>query len=429
MSSKWYKIDNAGKIFPTVWSKEERSSFRLSAVLKDEVDESLLKIAVTKALQRFPTFNVKLRRGFFWYYLEANNKEPIIEVDKNIFSKITLKTLDGYLFKVTYYGRRVAIDIFHAITDGKGGMEFFKCILYYYFELLGGIFENKGEILTHELEQFYDEKEDSFIRNYNKKDIIKFNEPKVHKIKNVRMYGKGRFGVYHTILSVSQIKEVCRKYDCTVTEYISSCMLQSIYQNEYNDLTKDEIYTLFVTVNARKYFNSKTLRNFALFIRSSSKFKDNMEFTDFINESKTFFKRELTKERLQSRIVQNVNIEKNFFVRALPLFLKILVMKIGYKFLADDLDTMNFSNLGVVNCPAGFEKYIERFEFILGASKSLPMGATCISYNDTLVYTASLACLEKNLLKKVLDQFVKDGLECVIEMNDLEVEDEEMSEL
>ena len=54
-------------------------------------------------------------------------------------------------------------------------MEFFKCILYYYFELLGGIFENKGEILTHELEQIYDEKEDSFIRNYNKKDIIKFN--------------------------------------------------------------------------------------------------------------------------------------------------------------------------------------------------------------------------------------------------------------
>ena len=103
MSSKWYKIDNAGKIFPTVYSKEERSSFRLSAVLKDEVDEHLLKIALTKALQRFPTFNVKLRRGFFWYYLENNTKEPIVELDRNIFSKITLKSEDEYLFKFIFF--------------------------------------------------------------------------------------------------------------------------------------------------------------------------------------------------------------------------------------------------------------------------------------------------------------------------------------
>ena len=104
-------------------------------------------------------------------------------------------------------------------------------------------------------------------------------------------------------------------------------------------------------------------------------------------------------------------------------------MKIGYKYLADDLDTMNFSNLGLVKCPEGFERYLERFEFILGASKSMPMSASAISYNDTLVFTSSLVCLEKNLLKKVLDQFVKDGIECIIEMNDLEVEDEKMSEL
>ena len=77
----------------------------------------------------------------------------------------------------------------------------------------------------------------------------------------------------------------------------------------------------------------------------------------------------------------------------------------------------------------GFEKYIERFEFVLGASKSLPMGVTAVSYNDTLVMTASLACLEKNLLKKVIDQFVKDDITCTIEMNDLEVEDEEMFKL
>jgi len=426
VGTKWYKIDNAGKIFPTVWSLAERNSFRLSAVLKDEIDESLLSIALDKALQRFPTFGVRLRRGFFWYYLEKNPLKPIIRKDTNIFSTIDLTGNNGYLFSLTYYGRRLAIDIFHTISDGTGGLEFFKCILYYYFELLGGVFQNNGEILTNELEQYYDEKDDSFLKNYDKLVKKTPKEPKGYKITGGTYYEKGRFGLFHVLMNVDELKAVSKKYNATITEYLSACLLQSIYKNEYNEKTKKEIFNLFVAVNVRKYFNSKTLRNFALFIRSYTKFKDNMTFEEILSDVKDFFKNELTKEKMQARLVQNVKLEKNIFVRIIPLFIKKYAMRLGYKLMASTIDTMNFSNLGIARCPEGFENYVERFEFVLGASKSLPMNASSISYNNTFVLSLSISTLERELPRCVINQLVKDGIDITIETNDLEVQDEEM---
>lgn len=76
MSEKWYKIDNAGKIFPTIWNKNESSSFRISAVLKNEIDESLLMPALKSAMGRFPTFCVKLKEDYFGIILKKIMRCP-----------------------------------------------------------------------------------------------------------------------------------------------------------------------------------------------------------------------------------------------------------------------------------------------------------------------------------------------------------------
>ena len=189
--------------------------------------------------------------------------------------------------------------------------------------------------------------------------------------------------------------------------------------------------TLNITIyfspnNTQTYFNSKTLRNFALFIRSYTKFKDNTSFEEILSDVKDFFKNELTKEKMQARLVQNVKLEKNIFVRIIPLFIKKYAMRLGYKLMASTIDTMNFSNLGIARCPEGFENYVERFEFVLGASKSLPMNASSISYNNTFVLSLSISTLERELPRCVINQLVKDGIDITIETNDLEVQDEEM---
>ena len=41
MSEKWYKLDNAAKIFPAISHNDSSNYFRLSAVLKEEVKPEL----------------------------------------------------------------------------------------------------------------------------------------------------------------------------------------------------------------------------------------------------------------------------------------------------------------------------------------------------------------------------------------------------
>lgn len=422
LSEKWYKIDNAGKIFPTIWNKNSPNSFRLSAVLKSEVEVSLLEPALKQALERFPTFCVKLRRGLFWYYFEKNNQKPIIrEEPPIIFSEIHPYKNNGYLFSLNYYGKRLSIDIFHALTDGTGGLEFFKCILYNYLEQLGGKFENKGQIITNDFEKVLDETQDSFLHNYDKQAEKILKEPKGHKLSGT-YYSEGRLGVIHTIMNVQELKAVAKKYDSTITEYLGACFLEALYKTEYNKKTKEKVFNLFVAVNVRKYFDSRTLRNFALFIRTHSKFNDQTTFEEIIEAVKIVFKQELTKEKMQARIMQNVRLEKNFFVRILPLFIKKQAMKIGYKILGSSIDTVNFSNLGICNLPKGCEEYVDRIEFVITASRTTPINASSITYNDKFVLTFTTAILECNLEKTVIDRFVAEGLNVTIETNDLEVE-------
>ena len=52
--------------------------FRYSATLADEVDEAALQRALEQAVELFPGFNVRLRSGMFWHYLEQSDEPPAV---------------------------------------------------------------------------------------------------------------------------------------------------------------------------------------------------------------------------------------------------------------------------------------------------------------------------------------------------------------
>ena len=81
--ASWRRLDNSAKIFPIASSKKYSSVFRLSAVLKERVNPKTLKMAVKIALDKIPSFKVKLKKGLFWYYFEENGKDIRIEKEKN----------------------------------------------------------------------------------------------------------------------------------------------------------------------------------------------------------------------------------------------------------------------------------------------------------------------------------------------------------
>ena len=127
----WRRLDNSAKIFPISAGRKYSTVFRLSVVLKEKINPKVLENAVNMALDQYKSFKVRMKTGFFWYYLEENQKSPIIEEEKDYPCQyINPRTNNNYLFKVTYFENKINIDIFHALTDGNNGTTFFKEIVY-----------------------------------------------------------------------------------------------------------------------------------------------------------------------------------------------------------------------------------------------------------------------------------------------------------
>ena len=73
---------HAAKIYPAARSSRWNAVFRMSAVMKDEVDPEILQRALDDVIDRFPTFRVTLKKGLFWYYFQYIDEKPKIEKEK-----------------------------------------------------------------------------------------------------------------------------------------------------------------------------------------------------------------------------------------------------------------------------------------------------------------------------------------------------------
>lgn len=418
---RWYKLDNAAQIFPIVSNKDETNSFRLAAVLKEDVDAKLLKEVLVKTLERFPTFKVKLKKGFFWYYLQENHNDPIIcEESPYLCEANNYARQNDFLFKVRYFGKRISLEIFHGITDGGGGMEFFKSLLYNYLIGRGYDISNHGEILTADVEQLVDETQDSFKYNYNSAHKQKANESKGFKITGTN-HSKKWTCCINTVCDVESIKNAAKKYQATVTEYISALLLYSIYTNYYKHSNSNLPIRLFIPVNARRFFDSRTLRNFVLFIRTNSLFQGDITFEEVLTHIQETFKKELNKDELLGRIKANVKLEINMFTRCIPLFIKRFIVKMVYRMLGSGVNTLSYSNLGIVNVPEEMKKYVDRMEFLNDASKYTPINVGSITFGKYFVLSFTSDIIERKLQTSVIRMLKNDGVNLVVETNDLEV--------
>ena len=164
----WRRLDNSAKIFPIAAGRKYSTVFRLSVVLNENVEPKMLEKAVKETLEKYKAFKVRMKSGFFLNYFEHNPKEPIIEEEKDYPCKyINPKTNNNYLFKVTYFEKKINIDIFHSLTDGNSGTIFFREIIYTYLELCYPEVFEKEQRQTRKIEGEYNT-EDSYMKNYDK---------------------------------------------------------------------------------------------------------------------------------------------------------------------------------------------------------------------------------------------------------------------
>ena len=125
--AQWRKLDNAALAFPAVTGKNDTRVFRFYCELKENVKPELLQAALEKTMEKYSLFQMVLRKGLFWFYLEHRDIRPIVKEEKKPpCSRLYIPDKKNLLFQVSYYEKRINFEVFHALTDGTGAMHFLQ---------------------------------------------------------------------------------------------------------------------------------------------------------------------------------------------------------------------------------------------------------------------------------------------------------------
>ena len=315
----WRKLDDQAKVFALASNRNYSSVFRLSVILKEKIDEEILQEALDVALIKYQAFKVRMKRGLFWYYFQENEKKPIVTIENEYpFKKVNTKQNNYYLFKVTYFECKINIDFFHALTDGNGGGEFFKEIIYKYLELK---YPNDFE-KSKQVDLILEDSENAYKKNY-KKHSKKTPFPKAYMMKG-ELLPKGEVGINHFNINLEQIKECSKANQSSLSMYLVAMIAYSIYEKNYKVNNGNQPINLCVPINLKKYFTSDTISNFFSYMMVSLKLKNNKIYTfeDILDMVKKEFEKKFKIEKIIETMSSDAGMTNKIWVRIVPLFLK-----------------------------------------------------------------------------------------------------------
>ena len=401
----WRRLDNSAKIFPISAGKKYSTVFRLSAVLKEKIDPKILKIAIDKALEQYEFFRVRLKNGFFWNYLEYNSKKPIIEEEKEYPCKyIEPRENNNYLFKVTYFDKKINIDIFHSLTDGNSGIMFFREIVYNYIEL-----SHKEEFKEElRIKRKVDlSAEDSYIKNYNKKAKGNVSSKKAYKLAG-RKIKLGAISAIHEIIDLQTLKQEAKKNEATITQYLTAVLIYSIYKANYLKYKGKKPIKVCIPVNLKKYFPSNTISNFFSYITVEAEMqKENLDtFDEILEFVKKDFQEKLTPEEIQKTMSGNVKLGTNLFIKIIPLILKKPIVRLSYLEIRK-YTTTTFSNIGRIGIIGKYQKYIDNFLMLIAPEPVEKIKCSACSFENNMVFTFT-SILDDCDIEKEFYQFLRE---------------------
>lgn len=411
---RWRKLDNSAKIFPIISNKKFSTVFRVSAILKEKIDREILQKAVEYVSDRQIAFKVKLRKGFFWYYLEENTKKPKIEKENNYPCKYIDRNMNnGYLFKVTYFDKKINLDVFHSLTDGNTAIKFLQEIIYAYIDIKG-----KKEIVKDiEKRELSNNTEDSYLKNYNKKRAKREKSRKAYILrgKKLPLYA---ISVVHQFINLEEVKNIASQSKATVTQYLTAVLAYCIYKENLKKYKSKKPIKICIPVDLKKYFNSNTATNFFSYITIEINVsnKSNYTFEEILDIVVKEFKFKLTQEKVEETMASNVKIGNNFFVKIIPLYLKKFTVNLSYIEIRK-YTTTTLSNLGKVNVKEGYKQYIENFLFLLAPEKVEKTKCSIISFENNLVFTFTSILQDKKISNAFFDFLSERGVKIHIEGN------------
>ena len=378
--SKWRKLDNAALAFPLVTGKNDSRVFRFYCQLKEEVDPDILQKALDQTMEKYPLFQAVLRKGLFWFYLERRDIQAVVKPEKKPpCSQLYIPDQKSLLFRVSYHRNRINFEVYHALTDGTGAMNFVTELVQDYL-ILAHPEDKLPRIELADEATPGEQEEDSFSQYYSSKiPKNKEKKPPAVQLKGEKLIHSD-MQITEVIFSVKEILAKARSYGVSITIFLTALLLRAIHEDIPKNQQKRPI-TLMIPVNLRNYFPSQSMGNFFGWIEVGYKFEENTTFEQLLQSVKDQFKEKLQKDRIAMDMNGYVRLEKNPFIRAVPLEIKRYFLITGAN-LGGRSITAVYSNIGILKFPPEYKAYIDRFG-IFASTNSLQV-CSC-SYEDQFV--------------------------------------------
>ncbi len=414
---RWDKLDNTALIFPVIAGEGMTNTYRISVELTEEIQPELLQEALNIILPKFNVFNVRLRMGVFWYYFEENNKPAPRVTEEELFPcrYIQQNKNNSYLFSVSYYKKRINLEVFHVLTDGMGGMNFIRELTYQYLRLAHPELKEKVKDQLSDVTSL--NAEDSFEKNYKKTTKKRgYTYDRAYLIKQKKLE-KGEFGVMHGLINIPELKAVTKKHGVSINEYLVAVFAWATYVQCLHKTPSKLPIRIAVPVNLRPYFNSNTTKNFFTMVAAEF-FPTEEEYTfeqvlEIIQKS---LKSQIQKDNLEELFSIGVSNRNNKLLRMVPLALKNLVMRMAFNQSAL-AHTTTITNVGFVQIDPVYEPYVKMFRSFIAMSKGQSLKGTINSYKDTLVFTFSSIFSDTSVQREFFRKIAEDGVTVQIETN------------
>lgn len=411
---KWNKLDNAAKIFPSTIELSETRVFRFYCELKEDVQPEALQQAVEQAVLQFPQFLKILRTGLFWYYLESSNLKPVVKEESQApCSHIYRYGHQGLLFNVTYYKKRINLEVFHALADGAGAIEFLKFIMAAYVNILyPGTLPLDDPLLVN-TNAVEDMDTDAFEKYYTGGK----NPRKMKKSVVWRFHGKRRrdmdLNVTEAVVSVKKVLELAHQYNATMSEFLVALFIKSLILNmKPRDLKKTLV--IDIPINLRNYFPSVTTRNFFVMLPIEYHPVSKEDSLEMICEAVSKeFAQIITIENLEGRINSYGSFERIIPMRLVPLFLKDPGLRF-VNFVTKRFITGCVSNLGRVTLPEEIGRYVNQWGVY---SSTLNIQTECISFQDNLTIGVTNAFYDATVEYTMFELLESMGISAEIKTN------------
>ncbi|EFA22535.1 phthiocerol/phthiodiolone dimycocerosyl transferase family protein [Bifidobacterium gallicum] len=408
----WYRLDNVGKFYSSQAGRSLQTVFRYAAGLVDDIDADILQHALDRAVRRFPSFNVRLRNGLFWHYLEQSDEQPQVEPEHLPICSPLHHGPMSTLFRVTYYRDRINLEVSHMISDGRGALNFFKAILHEYIAERYDVPDVPSEYLGSDS----DKAENSFDKFYDRNKKTGQPTTKIFRIPGFKDRSAPTFLEYH--VSVDAILNHAHLCGASLTSFLIAAIICSI-RSTMPTRSRNRAIRVDIPVDLRKFYSSETVRNFyGMTYVAVTPGDDDMSLEDMAREVQQQLRSAAGRERVEGYMNTMVGLEKNVALRLAPSPIKDWALEAA-QHVTEHSTTTTVSSVGRFELDERLQPFVHTANFL-----TTPGGLnfTIISCKNNLSIGVSSVYHTLDIVKNLVRLFATLGIEGYINIAGANVE-------